>query len=204
MKCRSYSLHGIKFMKYLILILLLFVCCKSNSNLTKINIEDCGKMDCEYRITPYLKLAISLQEMGEKKAIDKLKTWAKDRGLNKQVILLCIMLFDKNENIDYPFPVLGEPSYFGGTNLRDWEKPIIQIYKGAPILLIRGHTMFGKGEDSPSYLNRCIKNCKWKKQKYRMIKKEKLRELMREFIFTTKWKVELSKWDKMFFMAQCE
>jgi hypothetical protein len=154
-----------------------------------------------YSIKTTLDTAYQLQELGETKAIAKLKSWAKGNPDDLRTIVMCRMLF-KGKQAPLRRPYLGEALFFGGTTYADWSLEPIAIFEGVPVLITRGYLLGGEAESAEAYLSYCIQNGSWGSNRYTDMTSGQINASLTRFLADTNWKSGLSETDKQFFMSQ--
>lgn len=60
----------------------------------------------------------------------------------------------------------------------DWPLEPITLYKGLPILIVRGYTVGGRPEPPETYLEYCLKECKWRTTKYQLVDQAQRRKTL--------------------------
>ncbi len=168
------------------------------------SIEACPPIGWSFKILPYLNVARSLQEEGREKAVVRLRSWAKTGKHERQVVILCRMLFDAKKGREIRGPMIGEASFFGETHHPDWPLEPIEIYESVPILITPGYRLFGLPESSDRYLDFCIKNCEWRQARYPVRTHDELKGVVARWLTSRKWPVGLSVRDQTFFTKQAE
>lgn len=109
----------------------------------------------QFKITPYVRAAALLQEMGKEKACKQLVKLAKDDDEDGEVAILCRLLFSRKENKEFLAPLFGCPSYMGATTDADWPMSPIEIVDGVSFFIVAGYCGSGPGAHAWSllYLN---------------------------------------------------
>jgi len=190
-----------KIMKLIPIFLLLFMAvCTSQSIVTTPSQKPIDMYEI-YNINETLNAVCRLQELGERKAIAELKSWAKGDSADLLTIVICRMLFTGKES-PLRRPYLGDAAFFGITTYKDWPIEPITIYEGVPILITRGYTLGGLSESAEDYLSYCIEEGSWVSKKYEDKTLEQIKVSLEKFISETKWKKDLSETDRKFFMSQ--
>jgi len=129
----------------------------------------------------YLDLAVALQELGQTKAIAKLRELAKRPAPNK-VVVLCRMLFvakpkPRGELLEFRAPKWdGAAASLCVFRIRDIGRQLdpIAIVNGIPFLTTPGYESRGRPESAKSYLKYCIAQCDWNTQKYVSLRDENM------------------------------
>jgi len=155
-----------------------------------------------YKVDPYIHLAIKLQAQGKEKACDTLKALAKDISLNKQVIVLCRMLFTSKPNQEFRRPRLGAPGYLGDTENSDWPLSPIEIVDGVPFLISPGYSGSGLPELAENYLTYCIQNCDWVKAPFGPRTAHQKQQALKKLMASPKWKRPLGDREEAFLASQ--
>jgi hypothetical protein len=193
-------------MKLITMVLVLSVVgCASKSTETKTAPSQSTPFDSydTYKIRTGLDTVRQLQELGETKAIAKLRSWAKAHPGDLRTIIMCRMLF-KGRKAPLRRPYLGGAGFFGGTTYADWPLEPITIFEGVPILITRGYTLGGKAESAEAYLTYCIQNGSWVSLKYEERTPQQITASVSAFMAKTPWKQALSETDKTFFWSQAK
>jgi len=135
-----------------------------------------------YRITHYLQAAEELQKLDAEKRIARLKELAVDPKRGSEVFPLCRMLFEAKSNAKFRRPLIGEPVFVGGGHLADWELEPITLFDQVPILIVEGYNLAGYPEPPLSYVDYCLKECKWSDTKYVDVGTARLKGIVDKFI----------------------
>lgn len=167
----------------------------------EVTLEECAGIGGDFRISPYLKVAKLLQDRGEGASIKQLRSWAKSRKHDEQVIILCRMLFDVGAAINFRAPRLGAPMAFGG---KDWPLVPITIHEDVPILITRGYLLAGVAESGSRYLEFCVSNLRWSETKFLPKSEEELERIVGQWLSETEWPSPLRDVDKQFFTRQAK
>jgi hypothetical protein len=167
-------------------------------------ISDCAGIGWHFKIAPYLSIAKSLQDQGREKAIMRLQSWADSKKHDDQVVILCRMLFETKDNVEFRRPLIGGATFMGGTDYADWPLEPIALYEGVPILITYGYILGGSPEPSRSYLDFCIKNCTWRQDRYSVRSADKLKMVVTKWVTQGKWAKPLSDRDLAFFIDQAQ
>ncbi|HBX49975.1 MAG: hypothetical protein A2275_04095 [Bacteroidetes bacterium RIFOXYA12_FULL_35_11] len=176
---------------------------QNRDNQFEVLIRKCSDFNSgNYRINPYLKLAIYIQTMDKNKALEILKEYAKTGKYEDQIIVVIKMFFKGKANTTLRRPLIGGAGFLGNTDYKDWPNEPIEIIDNIPFLITRGYSLGGKPEQSVNYLEYCIKNGEWSSNKYNIKKDEELKLTLKTFLSSKKWHIELSKEDKEFFENQ--
>lgn len=170
----------------------------------EIALEGCADIGSDFRIAPYLRVASSLQDQGEGRAIKQLRAWARFGKHEDQVIILCRMLFDVGASLHFRNPRLGAPVFFGGANGEEWPLVPVAIHKNVPILVTRGYFLAGVPESSGRYLEYCIANCRWSEARFTLKTDEELEAIVEDWVSSTEWPEALKEWDREFFLNQAK
>lgn len=165
-------------------------------------ISDCTEIGWHFKIAPYLSVAKSLQDHGREKAIMRLQSWADSQKHEAQVVILCRMLFETKNEVEFRRPRIGGAAFIGRTDYPDWPLEPIDIYEGAPILVTYGYRLGGFPEPSRSYLDFCVKNCKWRQGRYAVRTADELKKIVAKWLTHRKWPAPLSDRDRAFFIDQ--
>jgi hypothetical protein len=165
-----------------------------------LSLKWCQPIGKDFRVKPYLSAAKELQQLGQDKALAKLRQWAK--GHQDQVIILTQMLFEKKGGGEIRPPMLGAPYFLGGTTYKEWPLAPIALYQGIPILITRGYALAGVPESSEIYLDECLKDGNWRRVKYTESNQTRLETIIEDFIKAAKWKTPLSADEESFLKRQ--
>jgi hypothetical protein len=185
-----------------LMIMALVACCVAHAG--ELSLKDCMSIDEDFRIKPFLAAARELQQMGQDKAVKRLRDWAKGGANDDQVIILSRMLFEKKEGGEFRRPMIGGAVFLGGSSYDQWPMEPIALHKGVPILITRGYILDGKPEPSSTYLEYCVKNCQWSTVKFVEQDTDVLKKIIADFIKTSGWKEELTADEQHFLMNQAE
>ena len=123
-----------------------------------------------------------LQQLDESSRELALREMACDRIRASEVYPLCRMLFEAKEKQDFRRPKLGYPRCVGSVIYSEWPLEPIVIYRGVPILITKGYTLGGVWESPEYYVMYCLYNCRWREEKYTLLGREKLQEIVSQFI----------------------
>ncbi len=118
-----------------------------------------------YQIDEFLNAAVKLQALDQDKAVNILRTAAKDRSIpGETVIVLCRMLFSAKPEGTFRSPSLGEPAVIG--NRENVSLVPLEIVDGVPFLAVHKYTTSGIPESPEAYLQYCVTECMWGAMKY--------------------------------------
>lgn len=186
----------------------MFVCLASSMPAIRaadeVSIESCSRIGFDFKISPYLTVAKSLQSAGSDKAIVRLRSWADTRKYEDQVVILCRMLFEAKQGSEFRRPLIGGAILAEGAEDVAWPLEPIDIYEGVPILLAWGYVVDSKAELSRIYLDFCLANCNWREAHYSARSQDELEGIVAKWLTSRKWPVPLSDRDQRFFTAQAE
>jgi hypothetical protein len=146
-----------------------------------------------YKIHPYLKAAVELQNMGPGLAIQAMRSLTGNRVNDNKIIVLCRMLFETKIKSEFRRPHIGSAEFLGGTDYSDWPLEPIEIINGIPFLIVRGYSVAGKSELASSYLEYCIASCIWSTLRYELKSDAETRTAVNSLIASSKWKTQLSE-----------
>ncbi len=144
---------------------------------------------------PYVALAVQLQILGKDKGVAKLREWAETRKHDKQVIVLCRMLFVPGKDGEFRRPLLGGPGCLGGTRAEDWPLEPITIIDGIPFRIVTGYRLAGVAEGGISYLDYCLAHTNWSIRRYRIVTDEAIQAAFEKLKDSPKWKRPLTDWE---------
>lgn len=168
----------------------------------ELSLKDCRPIGPSFRIGPYLTVAKELQQLGQEKAVAKLREWARSRNSEDQVIILTRMLFAEGAGRESRRPMIGGARFLGGTDDSDWPLEPIALHRNVPVLITRGYVLGGKREPSEHYLEESLKNGGWWTVEYAELDEAGLETSVAEFIKTTKWKKPLTADEESFVKKQ--
>ena len=157
-----------------------------------------------FKIAPYLHVAAELQAKGREAACQRLLEVAKTHQEENQVIVLCRMLFQKRGPADFRRPWIGAPSFFGGTDIKDWPLEPIEVIDGVPFLITRGYMLAGVPEPAESYLRMCMTECDWNLVPFAEPTPKRLKDALEKLTSSPKWKRPLDGNEKEFLSAQIQ
>ncbi len=161
-----------------------------------------------YKITPYLKLAISLQSMPIDKRAEKLREWASDpkNRYERQLHVICQMLFCRKDGSSVIRPSsIGASGAFERFQDRPEYYGPITIYKGCPIAVSDGYRLGGMPLPSSVIVETCIENNLWRESKYKMLSVEQQKKIINGFLKDKEWKDLIAHFDAPeFFTKQAE
>ena len=166
-------------------------------------LADCPDFQIQkYKVNPYLKVAIRLQNMGQEQAIHTLKNLAEDHDNDNKIIVLCRMLFEKGNESEFRRPLIGKATFPGGTDSSDWPLEPIEIMNGIPFIIARGYSVAGIPETGSHYLEYCITNCTWRIELYELGSNAEKHIAVNLLIASPKWKKQLSEEEIKWFFSQ--
>lgn len=166
----------------------------------ELSLRRCQPIGKDFRIEPFLSVAKELQQLGQDKALARLRDWAK--GHQDQVIILTRMFFEKKGGGEIRPPMIGAPYFLGGTTYKEWPLAPIALYQGIPILITRGYALGGVPEPSEVYLDECLKDASWRRVNYTEADQTRLETIIEDFIKTANWKTPLSGDEERFLRRQ--
>jgi hypothetical protein len=164
-----------------------------------------GIQSGEYRADPYLAAALALQTVGEAKASQILRKLCRQaRGPDDEdaVFILCRMLFTARPGKEFRRPLIGAPSLLGGTIPKGWPLEPIELVDGVPFLIVRGYMLGGEAEPPESYLEYCLRNCDWRRERFAPRSPEAKRKALAKLLASPKWKRSLEDRERQFLSAQ--
>jgi beta-lactamase regulating signal transducer with metallopeptidase domain len=161
------------------------------------------KGDPSYRVQPYLRVARQLQDLDEEERTKLLREFVKTRihDIDEQVIVVCRMLFEAKEGGAMRAPMLGAPSFLGGTTDDDWPLVPLTIFEDAPFLVVRSYAMGGRPESADKYLDYCLANCRWTTLRYKELDEAELKARLERLLKSPVWKRPL-KDDEVAFLRR--
>jgi hypothetical protein len=157
-----------------------------------------------FKIAPYLQVAAELQGMGREAACQRLLEVARTHQEENQVIVLCRMLFQKRDPSEFRRPWIGAPSFFGGTDIKDWPLEPIEVIDGIPFLITRGYRLAGSPEPAESYLRMCMTECDWNPLPFTEPTPKRLKDALEKLTSSARWKRPLDGNEKEFLSAQIQ
>ncbi len=158
----------------------------------------------EYKVDPYIHLAIELQSLGRTRALARLHSMAQDRKFERRVITLCRMLFTRRPGSGFRRPLIGGASFSGGTDYGDWPLEPIEVTDGVPFLITRGYMGSGVPETDEKYLRYCETNCAWSDYRYSIKTEQQKRDALAKLLTSPKWKTPLNPFESQFFTDQIQ
>jgi hypothetical protein len=157
----------------------------------------------DYKVDPYLRVAESLQKMGEVKACKRLQELAaRDEWPYTRTVILCRMLFKAKKGAGFRRAEVGGPFLVGGTNITDWPLEPIALVEGIPFLIAEGYILGGEAERPSDYLDYCIEKCDWSVFEFRPVLREKQREALRKLLSSPRLKAGVGDHGRKFLEAQ--
>jgi hypothetical protein len=157
-----------------------------------------------YKAVPYLRAAAKLQSLNKEKAFEILQRLAQEGKNDKQVIVLCRMLFIPKVNGEFRRPRIGRPDLLGETDSKSWPLEPIELVDGIPFLIVTGYRIGGLPEPASSYLSYCIKNCNWNPEKFISKNDKERKKALEKLIVSPKWQAKLCEREKKFLTLQIE
>jgi hypothetical protein len=157
-----------------------------------------------YRVGPYVKAAIRLQEMGQEAACDALLNASHNKSNCRQIFVLCRMLFLKRTTSEFRRPAIGSPVLLGATSTSHWPLEPIECIDGVPFLITQGYVLGGLPESAESYLRYCIANCDWNAARFNVLTDDHTRNALAELIKSNRWKRPLNNAEQDFLSAQIQ
>jgi hypothetical protein len=161
-----------------------------------------------YKVDPYLRAAVALQDMGRERAVEHLRAWAA-KGADERPIVLCRMLFTARTGGEFRRPALGAALFVGGGMLeargseyKNWPLEPIELVDGVPLLVTRGYALGGRAERPSSYLAYCVEHCDWSTFRFRAKSPAKKAAALKKLLMLEKVKRSLDRADVDFLEAQ--
>jgi hypothetical protein len=167
----------------------------------EIDLKSCPEIGWHFKIAPYLDVAGSLQKDGKEKAVKHLRSWADSGQHEDQVIILCRMLFEPRKHQEFRRPLIGDPSFIGGSH---WPLEPIAVHEGIPILVTYGYVLDEAAEPSRQYLQYCIDHCRWRAVPYTSHTPDELKKIIAQWLSEQKWPRPLDAREQDFFAGQAE
>ncbi len=155
-----------------------------------------------FRAAPYIAAAAMLQAAGKDEATAALLKLAQDHEHDRQVIVLCRMLFVPKAGEEFRRPRLGAAGFLGGTGYANWPREPIELVDGVPFLIIRGYTLRGRAELAKGYLRYCEADCNWNPAPFSPKTESQMRQALDKLLASPKWKGRLDETEKEFLSAQ--
>lgn len=118
----------------------------------------------EFNSRAYLALAVELQALGPTEAGRFLHQWS-GREDGVKVIPLCRMLFVAREGRVFRGPKLGWGNSCPREDKADWPLEPIALVDGIPFLVSPRHPRMDKAETGREYLDYCLSECDWSRQR---------------------------------------
>lgn len=119
----------------------------------------------EFKSRAYLALVVELQALGPEEAGRLLRQWS-GREDGMKVIPLCRMLFVAREGGVFRGPRLGWGNSCPREDRADWPLEPIAVVEGIPFLVSPRHPRMEKAETGREYLEYCLGECDWAKERF--------------------------------------
>ena len=95
------------------------------------------KEHSEYRVIPFVRAVVSLQESGRESACETLWKMVMDDSEDKRIYYLCRMLFVNREGSEFRRPGVGSAGFIiRGTTYSDWPLEPIELIDGVPFRIV--------------------------------------------------------------------
>ena len=172
-------------------------------------IDKCPDYHAEsFKITPYLEVAVLLQEMPIEQRVESLRKWASDpKKRNEQKLhVLCQMLFVEKDGSSIISPsCLGGSSALGRFPAQSKFYGPIVVYEDCPILICKGYRLAGMAVPSSHLIEKGIKKELWRKTRYKVLSVDEQRKIIDGFLKSAEW-ADLVAYigDPTFFTKQAE
>ena len=166
-------------------------------------LDNCADFQIQnYKVYPYLSVAVELQNMGTERRIQAIRSLAKNQVNDNKIIVLCRMLFEMEKESEFRRPRIGDAVFLGGTDYSDWPLEPIEIINGIPVLIVSGYSVAGKPETALSYLEYCITYCSWHTERYELKSDAEKQIAINLLIASQKWKKQLLEEEIKWFFSQ--
>ena len=156
----------------------------------------------------FIPVAMSLQAMGRKAGSQALLDAARTADFHdyEKVVVLCRMLFEFRDGVDYVYPSLGQRTFFWDTTFADWPLEPVELVDGYPFWIVSSLAYSGaRSPDAASrYVSYCITNCEWNAFKYHLLSTEQKRAALGKLLESKKWKRPLDERDRLVLSSQIE
>jgi hypothetical protein len=151
-----------------------------------------------YRVDAYLRAAERLQAMGKEKAAKLLRQLAaKDNKYPfTRTLVLCRMLFKPRPKSSFRRAKVGEASFVGRTEDKDWPSEPVEVVQGVPFLVATGYSLGGLPEPPVAYVRYCEKACDWNTERFKPRSKKEKRKALETLLSLPKLKGKLDKEDR--------
>jgi len=130
----------------------------------------CGDLD-RFKAVSYLKVVEELQALPESYRVKALVGFSSIPNHDRQVVILCRMLFAAKPNGEFRRPLLGMPGFIDSAGdapgtletavLHNWPLEPISVVDKVPFSVVMGYMLAGVAESSGSYLAYCLKETQW-------------------------------------------
>jgi Tol biopolymer transport system component len=157
-----------------------------------------------YRIDPCVQAAAAIQALGREKGIAALTALAEDPAYDREIIVLCRMLFTAKPDAEFRRPLLGAPVFLGETAAKDWPHLPLEWVDGVPFVIVPGYNLFGVPEFGPDYLRYCRRKAVWKDEKIILPREDQKKKALGKLLASPKWKKPLQDHEKLFLARQLE
>jgi hypothetical protein len=167
-----------------------------------------------YKVQPYIRAAIQLQEMGQAAAVEQLLSLAKTAAISaaisdaiadeQRTAILCRMLFVARRGSTFArASYLGGASFYGEdysvetTSYTNWPSEPIELEGGIPFAIVHGYEYEGIWDPhgAESYVHYCATNCVWSSFRFTPKSADQKREALRRLIESRKWRRPLESWE---------
>lgn len=156
-----------------------------------------------FKADPYIEAAGKLRAAGKDRAVEILRAAAKDPKQGEYtVIVLCRMLFAAKPKNQFRAPSLGQPSFAGCADAKDWPLEPIEIIDGVPFVVVWGYSLAGLPESERQYLAYCLEECDWGTAEFKPKTAEEKKKALAKLLASPKWKEPLPDFYKDFLSAQ--
>ncbi len=167
-----------------------------------------------FKADPFIAAAIKLQAGGKDKAASTLKDLSKISidDAKWSIIILCRMLFEAKPGSEFRGPFIGIPyllppgprpdrkSYYFGLTVsdgKDWPLLPIEVVDGVPFCAVQYYWGGGYPEPPRDYLEYCLKNCEWRKDRYSPKTAEEKKQALAKLISTRRESKPLTDEEKV-------
>ena len=178
--------------------------------------------DGKYRVDPYIRVAMQLQDVGQEAAVKKLTALGKaaaisDSTANEQrTAILCRMLFTARPTSTFKRAgFLGGPSFYGEsrsefafdtTSYTNWPSEPIELVDGIPFAVVNGYIYEGLWDPhaAESYVHYCATNCVWSSIHFTLKSEAQKRQALQKLIASPKWRRPLETWERQVLTDQIQ
>ena len=153
------------------------------------------QLEKQYRVDPYIRVAVKLQAMGKKEGSALLLRMAhfgreEPRQRREATLVLARMLFVPKQGIEFRRLLLGAPGFIALSPaqrewpaiIKNWPLEPIALVDGIPFLIVTGYNLSGEPEDPESYVRYCMENCDWNDYRFKTKSKEEKQKAVEKLL----------------------